>query len=182
MIGRVAVYYSAAIDWYRNGEARIVTLAYYANLRAVIKSTEGARSHLIRCFRCRIFFLTDPRNKKRKDISCPFGCRDIQRLQLGNARSRKYNETDHGKISKSIHNSERKEKVLEANADPQIIVEEKKPQPILKYLTIVLKITEGRWYSKKYIWAMISEILRQRSIDKWGFSEYLFARSTDPPV
>jgi len=52
------------------------------------------------CFHCGIRFFTHPRNAKRQDLRCPFGCRKHHRRQCGNARSRKYNQTLKGQANK----------------------------------------------------------------------------------
>jgi len=52
------------------------------------------------CCHCGIRFLTHPRNTRRIDLRCPFGCRLHNRRQRGNARSRKHNQTDEGRSNK----------------------------------------------------------------------------------
>ena len=54
------------------------------------------------------FFLVDPRNRKRSDGCCAFGCRIICRREMGNARSRKHNQTQLGKDTKARHNGSRR--------------------------------------------------------------------------
>jgi hypothetical protein len=52
------------------------------------------------CFHCGIRFFTHPRNAKRRDLRCPFGCRKHRCRQCANARSRKYNQTLKGQANK----------------------------------------------------------------------------------
>jgi len=52
------------------------------------------------CFHCGIRFFTHPRNARRRDLRCPFGCQEHHRRQCANARSRKYNQTLKGQANK----------------------------------------------------------------------------------
>lgn len=54
----------------------------------------------VHCCHCGIRFFTHPRNAKRQDLRCPFGCRAHHRRQCANARSRKYNQTLEGQANK----------------------------------------------------------------------------------
>ncbi len=57
------------------------------------------------CSHCGIRFCTHPRNARRRDLRCPFGCREHHRRQRGNARNRKYNQTDKGRANKKKLNT-----------------------------------------------------------------------------
>lgn len=73
-----------------------------------------------RCRHCRIFFLAHPRNAGRKDLGCPFGCREAHRKQESNQRSAAYYGEAEGKIKKRALNSKRKTSRKEASeAEPQ---------------------------------------------------------------
>ncbi len=52
------------------------------------------------CCHCGIRFFTHPRNARRRNLRCPFGCREHHRRQRGNTRSRKHNQTDKGRANK----------------------------------------------------------------------------------
>jgi len=68
----------------------------------------------VRCCHCGIRFLTHPRNTRRPDLRCPFGCREHHRRQCGNARSRKHNQTDKGKANKKKLNTAARIKASQA--------------------------------------------------------------------
>ena len=68
------------------------------------------RGLLVRCRHCRILFLTDPRNRCREDLGCPFGCREAHRKQESAKRCAEWRSTDEGKELKSE---------LNRNRDPQ---------------------------------------------------------------
>jgi hypothetical protein len=59
------------------------------------------------CRHCGIRFLTHPRNANRRDLCCPFGCREHQRRQQANERSKKHYRTDKGRKNKKRLNGKR---------------------------------------------------------------------------
>lgn len=60
------------------------------------------------CVHCGIRFLTHPRNARRTDLRCPFGCREHHRRRASNQRATAYYRTEHGKRKKEIQNATRK--------------------------------------------------------------------------
>ena len=61
----------------------------------------------VHCWHCQIRFLTHPRNARRQNLRCPFGCRTHHRRQLGNQRSKKHYQTDQGRRNKKRLNGKR---------------------------------------------------------------------------
>lgn len=59
------------------------------------------------CRHCGIRFLTHPRNANRRDLFCPFGCREHHRRQQANERSKKHYGTDRGRRKKKQLNGKR---------------------------------------------------------------------------
>jgi hypothetical protein len=49
------------------------------------------------CVHCQIRFLTHPRNAGRRNLRCPFGCRDHHRRQRASQRSTAYYQTVSGR-------------------------------------------------------------------------------------
>lgn len=160
-------------------------MAYYGKLREALRLQPNGRRYLTRCARCRIFFLCDPRNVNRTDIYCRFGCRTVRSLELGNKRSRKHNATKLGRKTKKKHNDQRRggerQSSEKKNCPVQSIKEPQRCRPILNHIASVLWIIDGRWYSRDEIWSVISKILRRRSIDKWGLSDYIVRSGRAPP-
>jgi len=62
---------------------------------------------VVRCCRCGIRFFTHPRNARRRNLRCPFGCRQHHRRQRGNERSRKHYQTAKGRENKQRLNGQR---------------------------------------------------------------------------
>ena len=56
---------------------------------------------------CGIRFVTDPRNAWRRNLGCPFGCRQHHRKQCSNQRSRDYRHTPEGREKKRLLNAQR---------------------------------------------------------------------------
>ncbi|MBL7039779.1 MAG: hypothetical protein ISR77_14175 [Pirellulaceae bacterium] len=61
----------------------------------------------VHCCHCGIRFLTHPRNANRRDLRCPFGCREYHRRQQANQRSKKHYRTDGGRKHKKRLNGKR---------------------------------------------------------------------------
>ena len=59
------------------------------------------------CCHCGIRFFTHPRNARRRNLRCPFGCREHHRRQCANERSRKHYQTAEGKRNKKRLNGQR---------------------------------------------------------------------------
>jgi hypothetical protein len=62
---------------------------------------------VVRCRHCGIRFLTHPRNARREDLLCRFGCRQQHGRQRANARSRKHYRTPQGAKNKKHYNGKR---------------------------------------------------------------------------
>ena len=69
------------------------------------------------CCHCGIRFFTHPRNRRRQDLRCPFGCRTHHRRQQGNARSRRHSQSDAAKRKKKRLNCQRS-LLVEATSPP----------------------------------------------------------------
>jgi hypothetical protein len=72
-----------------------------------VSSNSQLQSRVAYCVHCGIRFLTWPQNAGRRDLRCPFGCRQHQRRQSSNQRSAAYYQTDEGKEKKRRLNASR---------------------------------------------------------------------------
>lgn len=138
---------------------------YYVVLRSVVRKRPRLRRYLCRCRQCRIFFLTHPRNAGRRDLSCPFGCRQEHRRQKSTQRSTKYNRTPDGKDKKRAHNQRRRgRKPLPGPKRGGSRTRQEKPAfdpGIVHYLQIVISLIEGRGASAAEIMCMLERAVRQ---------------------
>ena len=131
-------------------------------LRSVLRLKPLLRECLTRCRHCRIFFLTDPRNRGRKDLGCPFGCSLAYRKQQSTRRSVAYYQDPIGKAKKRDINARRNDRDPVAPSSPLTppsIVPW--PLPLLEYLCIVVGLIEGRSIGLTEVLAMLRRTVRQ---------------------
>jgi hypothetical protein len=157
--------------WYRSGEVRGLMLQYYFVLRSVLSANPCLRRYLTRCRHCGILFLTDPCNAGRKDLGCPFGCKDAHRKRGSTNRSVGYYRTPEGKFKKKLQNGKRSR--TETNAvtgdckevgKSLVPTERRIGEPVLCYVRMVISLLEGRRVSAAEILEMLARIMRQHSI------------------
>lgn len=74
---------------------------------------------VVSCVVCGIRFLTHPRNAGRRDLRCPFGCRQQHRRKCSCQRSTAYYRTAVGKTKKKRLNARRQGRQTPAAAQPQ---------------------------------------------------------------
>jgi hypothetical protein len=72
-----------------------------------LESNPELRDGLKACVHCGIEFLTHPRNARRQNLRCPFGCRRCFRKIASNQRSTAYYQTASGKLKKKRINERR---------------------------------------------------------------------------
>jgi hypothetical protein len=136
---------------------------------------------MTRCRDCRIFFLTHPRNAGRRDLRCPFGCRDAHRKQRSTERSIEYYNTEEGKTKKKIQNGKRGRSERELGE----ALGRNEPEPecdgirwnagIVDYVRMVTSLIEGRAVSRQEIVEMLGRSMRQHSIVHRRRMDYVLA-------
>ena len=97
--------------WHRQGGVRGLVAVYYVVLRAVLRNKPRLRRYIARCRHCWIFFVADPRNVRREDLGCPFGCADLHRRRRSKERSVRYNGSPVGKAKRHRRNEEQRRAV-----------------------------------------------------------------------
>jgi hypothetical protein len=158
-------------DWYRQGEVRYLVLQYYYALRHILHTHPDLRKNLTRCNHCGIFFLTDPRNAGRKDLRCPFGCREAHRKKSSISRSVAYYQEDEGKVKKRGLNNKRSNPKEQAQESHQEEVQKSSTtkietpikEEICNYIQMIVSLIEGRKIDKDEILKMLREKMRQHS-------------------
>lgn len=170
MIIKIQEHFQFEPGWYRGGEVRDLMLQYYFVLRCVLRANPCLRRCLTRCRHCGIFFLTHPCNAGRKDLGCPFGCKDAHRKRGSDKRSVEYYRTPEGKFKKKLQNGKRSRAETKAvandceQAGKKLVPERRIGEQLLCYLRVVTSLIEGRRVSAAEILEMSSRILRQHSI------------------
>jgi hypothetical protein len=156
---------------------RETVLSYYAVVRLILGEQPALLCCLCRCRHCGIFFITHPRNAKRTDLGCPFGCREAYRKQRSTERSMAYYRTKEGRLKKRIQNRRRGRG---ASVSPTVAPGQKAEKRsertksgastkrdrfgIAAYLGMVLSLIEVRRVRQEEVEGLIERIMRQHSI------------------
>ena len=170
---QIQTHFHFRLDWYREGEVRALVKQYYVVLRSVLRSQSHLRHCLSRCRHCRIFFLTHPRNAGRKDLRCPFGCREAYRKQCSTERSVAYYATSEGKVKKKMQNGKRAQ--VHADVNPPVAEAPEFPAGMVGYVAMVASLIEGRTVSKEEIVGMLVQAMRQHSMARRRRVDYVVA-------
>ena len=146
-----------------------LVLEYYLLLRSVLRAKPFLRACLTRCRHCRIFFLTDPRNAGRRDLGCPFGCREAHRKQRPRGAVPPITAIPRAGKRRSDLNQRRPRKDC-APGRPGPAQPRSKPrsapwnQVMVEHVRMVSSLIEGRWVSRKQILEMLARVLRQHTM------------------
>lgn len=151
-----------------------LVLAYYVLLRSVLRTKPLPRRCLVRCRHCGIFFLTHPCNGGRKNLACPFGCREGHRRRQSTIRSGAYYREPEGKRKKRDLNQKRRRPTLDSQ--PPGVPPTSVPVPetcsaasnrlLLEYVRMVVSLIEARPVSLTEILEMLQRFLRQHSLGR----------------
>jgi len=133
-------------------------------MRSVLRSRPHLRRCVNRCRHCRIFFLTHPRNARRTDLRCPFGCREAHRKQRSTERSVAYYTTAEGKVKKRMQNGKRVQRVVRAEPNPPVAGALEFPAGTVGYVAMVASLIEGRRVSEDETLQMLVRAMRQHSM------------------
>jgi hypothetical protein len=144
-----------------------LVLTYYVLLRAMLRTRPELRRCQTRCRHCGIFFLTDPRNGRRCDLGCPFGCAEAHRKRRSTQRSTAYYQDADGKEKKRQQNAKRRKVPTAPACAPRAPAPEPTlswPQPILEYVRLVVSLIERREVSLAEVVEMLLRVVRQHSM------------------
>lgn len=171
MIIKIQEHFQFGQGWYRGSEVRDLVLQYYFVLRSVLRAKPCLRRCLTRCRHCQIFFLTNPCNAGRKDLGCPFGCKDAHRKRGSIKRSVEYYSTPEGRFKKKIQNGTRSRAETKAVINEcelarknLVLPEPRIDEQVLCYLRMVISLIEGQQVSAAEILEMLTRVLRQHSM------------------
>jgi hypothetical protein len=151
-------------------------LEYYWLLRSVLRARPHLRACLTRCRHCRIFFLTHPRNARRHNLRCPFGCRQAHRKQASAQRSAAYYGDAEGKKRKSELNQRRPRKYCPPrlpSGPPRVPSPKERPAQqgstqwppaMVEYVRMVISLIEARRVSRRQVLTMLAKVLRQHTM------------------
>jgi hypothetical protein len=171
LIIKIQDHFQFGLDWYRGGKVRDLTLQYYFVLRSVLRANPCLRRCLTRCRHCGIYFLTHPCNAGRKDLGCPFGCREAHSKQDSAKRSMEYYCTPEGKFKKKLQNGKRSRAEAKAainendRTGKNLVMQDRRiGASIVCYLRVVIGLIDGRRVSAAEILEMLTRVMRQHSL------------------
>jgi hypothetical protein len=181
LIVKTQAHFQFCPDWYRRSPSiRELVGQYYVVLRSLLQQKAQLRPYLCRCRHCRIFFLTHPRNVGRRDLACPFGCRQAHRRQNSTRRSVEYYRSREGKIKKHRHNQRRRSRrpspPRAGGADHQSRKtgeEVSFDSGIVRYVQMVTSLIEDRRVSEAEILRMLARAVRQHSMARRRRRDYV---------
>jgi hypothetical protein len=158
---------------------RDLVLVYYALIRSGLRLHPHLWPYLKRCKHCRIYFFTDPRNKKRADLRCPFGCREAHRRENSTRRSVAYHR-EH-KEKKAALNRRRYlvSARRQAQESPRAEESEAPRQPMLRHVRMLCSLIEGRPVSLQEVLEMLRRNRRQHRMARERRVDYVVERVND---
>lgn len=98
-------FFSFRADWHQDDRAGPLVRQYQTALDSILQSCPTLQGCVVCCVGCGIRFLAHPRNAGRRDLRCPFGCREYHRQQRSCQRSTAYYQTAAGKAKKKRLNA-----------------------------------------------------------------------------
>lgn len=187
---KIQALFQPVSDWYQNLKSSVLIGRYLYLVNFIVSRRAVLQNCLVSCKHCQIPFITYPCNAGRKDLGCPFGCREFLRSENSKKRSIEYYQTDDGKKTKKRLNQKRCLDLSEKPQDnPQLLQPVSSPSENnisddlttkdrwISYLQSVVSFIEGRRFSGEEI-ANLVKILRQHSLDQDASKRY--SRDKEP--
>ena len=184
MIAKIQEQFQFCPDWYRrNPSVRELVGQYYVVLRFLLRQKAHLRLCLCRCWYCRIFFLTHPRNARRRDLACPFGCRQAHRQQNSTRRSVEYYRSREGKAKKHRQNQRRRSRRPPCHTPARRATREHRitaggmsfDSSMVCYVQMLTSLIEGRRVSEAEILHMLVRAVRQHSMSRRRRRDYVLS-------
>lgn len=162
--------YTNKKEWYKNFYIQEYSHKFYSENRKIMRTVSSKNWVLTRCSDCRIYFLTTASNRGRKDIRCPFGCREKHKRESSKKRVREYRKTEIGRKKKQKLNEKRYlyKSSTEINNIASTACEEK--GSFVGYLRFIISLKESRFISWQKIKSMLLEYFkkwRQHPLEYW---------------
>ncbi len=116
--------------------------------------------------------MSDARNSRRRDLRCPFGCREAHQRESSTRRSAAYYGTQTGKDKKREQNAQRNRQNKDRVTDDSIntkavtsVINHTITNEHLSYIQTVLSQIEHRFIPQKEIQKLLIKKWSQHSID-----------------
>ncbi|MDD5719956.1 MAG: hypothetical protein PHQ53_09755 [Candidatus Krumholzibacteria bacterium] len=171
------------MDWHQDDRAKPLIRQYQTAFDSVLRAHPELRDCAVYCRHCGIRFFTHPRNARRRDLRCPFGCRQHHRRQRSTQRSTAYYQTAVGRYRKKRLNFRRRRSpdlnpqapspLAPTNDAPPIelrlegiTLDESSlaTAPMLPYVRMVVSLIEGVELRCDEVLRLLRQAMRQHSI------------------
>jgi len=171
--------FSFRADWHQDDRAKPLVRKYQTTLDSVLQSHPKLWGCVAQCLDCGIRFLTHPRNVGRRNLRCPFGCRQHHRRRRSSQRSTAYYRTAAGKHKKKRLNARRQQVPASVQPTPDppaaplgelhpedAMVDESSlaKSPMLPYVRMIVSLIEGVKLSYRAVIHLLRRAMRQHSI------------------
>ena len=195
-------FFSFRADWHRDDRARPLVRQYQTALDSILQSHPELCGCAVSCADCGIRFLTHPRNAGRRNLRCPFGCRQHHSRQCSYQRSTAYYQTAAGKTKKKRLNARRQGRQAPPASQPQatspdpqadappgseplpgaaglrredVVLDEASVanSPMLPYVRMVVSLIEGVEFTCREVVHLLRQTLRQHGIGVGRGVDYL---------
>ena len=178
----VEEFFSFRADWHQDDRAKPVIRQYQTALDSVLQAHPEFLRCAVACRDCGIRFFTHPRNAGRRDLRCPFGCRQHHRQRQSRQRSAAYYRTAVGKRKKKRLNGRRRPLAPTPQASPPneppndappielrlegVVLDESSlaTSPMLPYVRMIVNLIEGIELSCSEVLDLLRQAMRQHSI------------------
>lgn len=163
-----------------------LVLTYYFVLRSVLAAKPDVRPCLTRCRYCGIFFFTHRRNRRRRDLGCPFGCREAHGKRRSNQRSTAYYATPEGKFKKKLQNDKRRKLRSKPHAGQESSAEPRTSEiefdgEMVEHVRMVTSLIEGRPVSRDEVLDMLRRTVRQHRMAREKRIDYVVRSLRERP-
>ena len=123
----------------------------------------------------------DPRNAGRRDLGCPFGCREAHRRRQASRRSTAYYQDAEGKRKRRQQNARRRKPLPTPRPALSPEASFPWPRPIVEYVRMVATLIEGYQVSLAEVVEMLRRVLRQHSIVRTRRIDQIIAQLHEHP-
>ena len=198
-------------DWHEDDRAKPLVRQYQAALDSVLQSHPELQRCVVCCAHCGIRFLTHPRNAGRRDLRCPFGCREHHRREQARQRSAAFYQTSEGRRAKKRLNGRRSGSAGSAGRPPQPDVDPQRASldtpttgelpgrvelrlgavvlddsslrnaRTLPYLRMIVSLIEGVGLTRRELVNLLRRAMRQHSIGDPARSGYAWCFPSPHP-
>ena len=156
---------------------------YYVLIESLLRTHPHLRPCLKHCRHCDILFFTHPRNAKRDDLRCGFGCRQGHRCEQAIRRSIEYYRKNKAKkkaLNRRRHlNAALKGGILSRISPDRASDAGEGAAPILDHVRVMVSLIEGRRVGLDEVVRMLAKKWRQHRMVRERRIDYILRYLSD---